>query len=454
MIRKKLILESWLTVLNALLPLLASCLTYLARFHGHDSWATVDMHAYLLLIFAITLAWNLGAWYYRLGRLENSDEFEKRLLKASLFTATVLFAITFTYRSAAYSRGFVLCLPVVLFCLAYLAQNLFHLSPFLERRTYPVAIIGSQDMVLSLAKELISNQFFSGHIAGCVALPGKSIYHSPYEVLPFEELSYVVKGWRCEEIYIAIRPSELELLSELQDQIASLCLPSRMVVGGQRHPFQSEIHSFGGLEVVNLFEHPLDSVSYVIWKKIFDMLFSIAVLALTAPLLMVIALAIKLSSPGPVLFRQERIGYKNKPFMMYKFRTMCVQTNGDSDCKHTQHADPRITRVGHLLRRTSFDELPQFFNVLKGEMSVVGPRPELTFFVHKFREEIPSYLFRHHVMCGITGWAQVNGLRGSHTSIPQRIEYDLEYVRNWSLSLDLQIIAKTVTTGFAGKNAI
>ena len=131
-----------------------------------------------------------------------------------------------------------------------------------------------------------------------------------------------------------------------------------------------------------------------------------------------------------------------------------MQDSDACNTRHTEQNDPRITKIGQFLRSTSIDELPQFINVLKGDMSVVGPRPELTFFVQKFRKEIPWYMARHNVKCGITGWAQINGLRGSHTSIPQRIQYDLHYMRNWSMRLDLKIIALTLLTGFAGRNAV
>ena len=138
---------------------------------------------------------------------------------------------------------------------------------------------------------------------------------------------------------------------------------------------------------------------------------------------------------------------------MLKFRTMCVQDSKRCNSEHTSRNDPRITFVGRFLRKTSLDELPQFLNVLKGDMSVVGPRPELTFFVQKFREEIPSYMARHNVKCGITGLAQINGYRGSDTSIGERTKYDLLYMQNWSLLLDLSIICKTVYSGLHNKNA-
>jgi exopolysaccharide biosynthesis polyprenyl glycosylphosphotransferase len=205
------------------------------------------------------------------------------------------------------------------------------------------------------------------------------------------------------------------------------------------------------LQLLDLARVRSESVQYIVGKRAFDIVFASAALVLLAPFMLMIAAAIKLTSQGPVFFRQDRIGLNGRTFKMLKFRSMVM--NASSATQHTFSGDPRITWVGSLLRRSSFDELPQFFNVLKGDMSVVGPRPELTFFVHKFRSEIPAYMTRHNIKCGITGWAQVNGLRGSHTSIAKRVEYDVDYIRNWSFVLDLKIIAMTVVSGLS-KNAV
>ena len=159
--------------------------------------------------------------------------------------------------------------------------------------------------------------------------------------------------------------------------------------------------------------------------------------------MIVTAIAIKLTSPGPVIFKQERIGFHGKPFKMYKFRSMRVQAIDDEASKWTTKDDPRKTKVGNFIRKTSIDELPQFFNVLKGDMSVVGPRPERPYFVEEFRKEIPKYMVKHQVRPGITGWAQIHGCRGD-TSITKRIKYDIEYVENWHMGLDLGIMIKTV----------
>jgi exopolysaccharide biosynthesis polyprenyl glycosylphosphotransferase len=161
---------------------------------------------------------------------------------------------------------------------------------------------------------------------------------------------------------------------------------------------------------------------------------------------------VKLSSPGPIIFKQQRIGLHNKPFQMYKFRSMRMQSPEDEKKGWTTKGDPRVTKVGAFIRKTSLDELPQLFNVLKGDMSLVGPRPERPQYVDKFKEEIPRYMVKHQVRPGMTGWAQVNGYRGD-TSIKKRIEYDIYYIENWTLGFDIRILFRTIFHGFVNKNA-
>ncbi len=215
---------------------------------------------------------------------------------------------------------------------------------------------------------------------------------------------------------------------------------------------RDRVIELGRLQMLDLDPSPMPSIGYFLFKRVFDMAFSSAVLLVLAIPMLVIAVAILMTSRGPVLFRQQRVGRNGKVFTMYKFRTMQVASTGEGDTLWTGENDPRRTAIGAFLRKASLDELPQFFNVLKGEMSVVGPRPERPHFVGKFRKNITLYQTRHHLNVGITGWAQVNGLRGD-TSIPRRVRYDLYYLHHWSLSFDMRIILMTIWGGFMGKNA-
>ena len=207
-----------------------------------------------------------------------------------------------------------------------------------------------------------------------------------------------------------------------------------------------------GLPVIHIRHVPLTGVFNATMKRIVDLAGALFGLIVFSPLMLVTALLIKITSPGPVLFSQERIGLHNRPFKMYKFRSMGVQDPKKEATQWTRPNDPRVTPVGRFIRKTSIDEMPQFFNVLIGDMSLVGPRPERPLFVEKFKEEIPRYMIKHQVRPGLTGWAQVNGYRGD-TSITKRIEHDLYYIENWSLGFDFKIMFLTVFKGFINKNA-
>lgn len=207
-----------------------------------------------------------------------------------------------------------------------------------------------------------------------------------------------------------------------------------------------------GLPVINIRHVPLSNTFNMMIKRIMDLCGSLVCIVLFSPIMLITVLAIKLTSPGPLIFKQERVGLHNKPFQMYKFRSMEVQTKAEEQKGWTVKNDPRVTTIGKFIRKTSIDELPQLFNVVKGDMSLIGPRPERPQFVEKFREEIPRYMVKHQVRPGMTGWAQVNGYRGN-TSIKKRIEHDLYYIENWSVGLDIKIILMTALKGFINKNA-
>ena len=207
-----------------------------------------------------------------------------------------------------------------------------------------------------------------------------------------------------------------------------------------------------GLPVINIRRVPLNDPLNAAMKRAIDIFGAIVALILFSPIMLLTAILIKLTSPGPLIYCQERVGLHNRPFKMYKFRSMEVQTEREEQKGWTVKNDPRVTGIGRFMRKTSIDELPQLFNVLKGDMSLVGPRPERPQFVEKFREEIPRYMVKHQVRPGMTGWAQINGYRGD-TSIRKRIEYDLYYIENWTVGLDFKILFLTCFKGFINKNA-
>lgn len=207
-----------------------------------------------------------------------------------------------------------------------------------------------------------------------------------------------------------------------------------------------------GLPVVNIRRVPLTNTGNWIAKRIVDIFGSLVAIVIFSPVMLFSAIAIKAQDKGKVIFKQTRVGLHNKEFEMYKFRTMRMQTEADEAKGWTVKDDERVTKIGKFLRRTSMDEIPQFFNILKGDMSLVGPRPERPQWVEKFREEIPRYMIKHQVRPGLTGWAQVNGYRGD-TSIRKRIDYDIYYIENWSMGFDIKILFLTIFKGFINKNA-
>lgn len=212
------------------------------------------------------------------------------------------------------------------------------------------------------------------------------------------------------------------------------------------------IEDLQGLPVINIRHVPLTSWHNSVMKRMVDIAAGITGLVVFSPVMLLVAILIKLTSKGPIIFSQERVGLHNKPFKMYKFRSMLVQDDKKEAKAWTTPKDPRVTWIGRIIRKTSVDEFPQFFNILIGNMSLVGPRPERPYYVEKFKEEIPHYMIKHQVRPGLTGWAQVNGYRGD-TSIQKRIEHDLYYIENWTMIFDFKIMFLTIFKGFINKNA-
>ena len=268
-----------------------------------------------------------------------------------------------------------------------------------------------------------------------------------------EEIAQVLEAAKPDEIAITLGLSEYSKL----EHIVAVCEKSGVHTKfipdyNNIIPTRPYTEDLMGLPVINIRHVPLTNTFNAFMKRAMDLVGSVCAIILFSPVMLVTAIAIKLTSPGPLIYTQERVGLHNKTFRMYKFRSMDVQSPKKERGAWTVPGDPRVTKVGKIIRKTSIDELPQLFNILKGDMSLVGPRPERPFFVEKFREEIPRYMIKHQVRPGMTGWAQINGYRGN-TSIRKRIEYDLYYIENWTLGFDIKILFLTIFKGFINKNA-
>lgn len=268
-----------------------------------------------------------------------------------------------------------------------------------------------------------------------------------------DDLERILKSNQLDEIAITLGLNEYYKLETIVAQCEKSGVHTKFIPDyGNIIPTRPYTEDLMGLPVINIRHVPLTNTFNAMAKRAVDIVGASVALVLFSPVMLIAAILVKLTSPGPLIFKQERVGLHNQPFVMYKFRSMEVQKKSKEKTGWTTKNDPRVTGVGKFLRRTSIDELPQLINVLKGEMSLIGPRPERPQFVEKFKEEIPRYMVKHQVRPGITGWAQVNGYRGD-TSIRKRIEYDLYYIENWTMGLDIKILILTVFKGFINKNA-
>lgn len=268
-----------------------------------------------------------------------------------------------------------------------------------------------------------------------------------------DNLPVILPENKLDEIAITLSIEEYSRLEEIVFLCEKSGVHTKFIPDYNRIiPTKPYTEDLQGLPVVNIRHVPLNDGFNRGLKRTVDFFGAFIALVIFSPIMLLTALLIKITSPGPVIFSQERVGRQNKTFRMYKFRSMEVQKESEEKKAWTKKNDPRVTVVGKIIRKTSVDELPQLFNVLKGNMSLVGPRPERPFYVEKFKEEIPRYMIKHQVRPGMTGWAQIKGFRGD-TSIRGRIECDLYYIENWTLGLDIKILFLTVFRGFVNKNA-
>jgi len=348
--------------------------------------------------------------------------------------------------------------PVVLVMARWLVGWVFSRFLASDENIRNVVIVGVNDISQRLARELVEDPslamslvgFFEDRGADRVGSPG------PGAVLGrLADLPAFVRKRHIDRIYIALPMIQeqrlLKLLDELRDTTASVYFVPDIFMFDL---IQSRVDQINGIPVLAVCETPFFGINGLV-KKLSDFAIAAAILALVSPLMLIIAIAVKLSSRGPVFFKQKRYGLDGQEINVYKFRSMRVCEDGDNVVQAIR-ADPRVTPIGAFLRRSSLDELPQLINVLQGRMSLVGPRPHAVAHNEQYRKLIKGYMVRHKVKPGITGWAQVNGLRGETETLDKmkaRIEYDLDYLRNWSLALDLKIILKTIWVVLAGRNA-
>ncbi|MFQ5692923.1 MAG: undecaprenyl-phosphate glucose phosphotransferase [Nitrospinota bacterium] len=420
---------------------------------------------YLSFVPFVLIFWLAAARFVGLYRPELRGSLRIRAWeawKAATLSLILLTALTFFYREIAFARFsrvvmvyYWIVVTVYIVAGRSLARALllhFRRRGFEVRR---ILIAGTGDLGQNVSRRMRANEVLGIEVVGFLTDNAGEV-GARIEGVPvagtLEEVRDVIARLKADQVFIALPMEAQDRLGRVLEGLGEELVDIKVVPDFLRFmKLNAGIEDFDGLPVISLRESPLFGVNRLI-KRTADVVLSLIALVVLSPLMAAIALAVKLTSPGPVLYRQERMGLDGVSFQMYKFRSMRVGAEGETGAVWARRDDPRRTPVGRIIRKASLDELPQLFNVLRGDMSLVGPRPERPVFVEDFRKRIPGYMLRHKVKAGITGWAQVNGWRGN-TPLERRIECDLYYIEHWSLWFDLKILWLTLWKGIGHKHA-
>ena len=459
-------------IIDGILIVVAFVLSYWLRFHvltrfpvfalsqdeRYYSLAKYAQNLYYLVPAYLVIYANCGLYRPRRGGgrglLEYWNLFKGNILGLLVF-ATVLYAIhendisrglfvTCAVLNFIFGAGFRFCLGRILRAVRKRGFNQKH-----------VLIVGYSRTTEAYIDRIRQNPQWGYHIHGILDdnMEVGTMYKKAVVIGNCDELGNILQGNDFDEIVVTLGINEYNKLERLvgvceKSGVHTKFIPDyRSVI-----PTVAVMEDLDGLPAINIRNVPLNNVFNSLLKRASDLvLASIALLISLIPMV-IIAIIIKCTSKGPIIFSQVRVGLHNREFKMYKFRSMQVQSEAKEKKAWTKANDARVTGIGRFIRRTSLDELPQLINIIKGDMSLIGPRPERPYFVEKFREEVPRYMIKHQVRPGLSGWAQVNGYRGD-TSIKKRIEYDLYYIENWSIGLDVKILFLTLFKGFINKNA-
>jgi Undecaprenyl-phosphate glucose phosphotransferase len=471
------LLVAFHVVSDALLGLSAFIVAYALRFHSGlipITKGVPPLRQYInvlpFVVVLVPVAFQLqGLYRLRRGRSRVDDFFAVfvgSILAVVFGIVATLYVQTYFATNAAKEQGVFEVSQVVWGIFLVLNVTLTYASRELVREVFErrwragiglkrILIAGSGELGRLVADKILEHRELGYQIVGFVddRAPGD---HLGYRGLPLlgtiDDAAEISARESIDHLYVALPPEQHVRMLELIDSTSREMLDVKVVPDLlQVIALRARLEDLDGIPVININDVPLQGFNSVVKRAIDIAISSAALLVLSLPFCLIAAL-VKITSRGPVFYRQERMGLDGKPFMIHKFRSMHHDAERESGPVFASHDDPRRTRLGRLLRQTNIDELPQFWNVLKAEMSIVGPRPERPLFVKQFKDKIPQYMLRHKVKAGITGWAQVNGWRGN-TSIEKRIEYDLYYIENWSVRLDLKIMWLTVLKGFFHKHA-
>jgi len=408
------------------------------------------------IVFAINI--KVFGLYQPLRGKPGSSEFFF-ILKVTSFSVLILTAITFFVREFSYSR-------IVMVYFWGLTTFSITVSHWLVRKflvlvrgkgwnLQKVLVVGAGELGQTVVEKLNLHPEIGFQVVGFLTRhPGKvgKSFRDCKVLGEYQDVSKVIRDFKVDQLFIALPLNANDRLEQILDNLGEETVDIKVVPDLLQYMnIQSGVEELDGLPIVNLAESPLYGWNVVI-KRTSDIILSSLAIIITAPFMLLIALLVKAESRGPVFYRQERVGLDRRVFPMLKFRSMKQEAESSTGPVWAKENDERRTRIGETLRKTSLDELPQLFNVLKGEMSLVGPRPERSVFIEDFKQSIPHYMLRLKMKAGLTGWAQVNGWRGN-TSLEKRIECDLFYIKNWSLLFDLKILLMTLWKGFINRHA-
>lgn len=381
------------------------------------------------------------------------------IIKANTVGLLAIMVCMYAINLPDFSRGMIAVFyGINMVAEALMRKTVRYILRFFRKKGYNIKhilLVGYSRAAEAYIDKIIANPEWGYEVCGILddRIPRGTTYKGIKVVGDIDNLSLILADNKLDEIGITLALEDYDRLEDIVNICEKSGVHTKFIPDYNRViPSSPYLEDLGGLAVVNIRRVPLTNTANMLMKRVMDIFGAIVAIILFSPFMLVAAIGIKLTSKGPLIFKQERVGLHNRPFKMYKFRTMEVQKEEEEKKGWTKKNDPRVTKIGKILRKTSIDEMPQFFNVLKGDMSLVGPRPERPLFVEKFREEIPRYMIKHQVRPGLTGWAQVNGYRGD-TSIRKRIEYDLYYIENWTMGFDLKILFMTFFKGFINKNA-
>lgn len=460
-------IQKWLDALQVVLDILVTILAFMAayffQFHIlRRPLAPMSLALYMRSLLGILPLYILlysVCQMYQPKRIQGRRREAGNILTANVVGVLLIVLILYLIKEQNYSRLLLLFFSGFNVLALFIERNLLRIMLRKLRKNglnqKHVLLIGYSKAAEGFIDRVCRNPYWGYHIYGILddSKDRGFDYRGIKVIGRVRDIQSILDENRLDEIVISLSLGEYSKLGYVVKHCEKSGVHTMFIPDYDNIiPTQPYTEDLLGLPLVHIRHVPLTNPFNAFVKRAMDIFGALVAIILFSPIMLVTAILVKVTSPGPLLFKQERVGLHNKPFYMYKFRSMREQTEEEEAKGWTTKNDPRVTKVGKFIRKTSIDEMPQFFNVLKGEMSLIGPRPERPQFVEKFKEEIPRYMVKHQVRPGITGWAQVNGWRGD-TDIKERINCDLYYIENWSLSFDIKILFLTFFKGFINKNA-